>query len=169
MNYSPLNHKTQEPLDADDAALRSLLAAHAQPRPVRPPSDMAQRVLRSLPTDTPVRAAARMRWRQQRQWIAGISGLVLVLLLALVGGWAVLVDSAAVVALFGGATSVLGYVVLSLVLIATALVNAVLVLNVGTPMLGVLPVLIAAAWAWWFLIQQPLPRRLVSAEANVRV
>jgi hypothetical protein len=144
----------EEQQRADDA-FRELLAAYGQPVSLEPPADVDARVRASLPTVSPAVAAAaarrRARWRVVRQ----VGVLVLVLVLLLLGAWGVLVDSAALTALFGGAAAGLGYVALVLVLAAKPLVNVLLALALPLFFSGALT--LALLVALWRLLAQQVP------------
>jgi hypothetical protein len=136
-----------------DARLRQVLATYGQPDRLGPPPAVAARVLASLPDLPPTAAAAAQRRHARLLALLRVAVLAAVLALVALGSWGVFVDSAGVARLFGDTASGIGYVLLTLVLLAKPLVLALL----GPGILVLAAVVLAFAllgWAWWLLVRQ---------------
>jgi hypothetical protein len=147
----------QPPSDADarreDARLRQVLAAYGQPDRLEPPPAIAARVLASLPDLPPTEAAAAQRRRMRRMVVLRVAVLAVVLMLLALGSWGVFIDSAGLVQLFGDTAGGIGYVLLTLVLLAKPLVLALV--GPGMAVLAaVMLVFVLLAWVWWLLVRQ---------------
>jgi hypothetical protein len=137
----------------EDARLRQMLAAYGQPDRLEPPPGATARVLASLPDLPPAAAAASQRRSARLLVLLRAAVLAAVLMLVALGSWGIFVDSAGVARLFGDTAGGVSYVLLTLVLLAKPLVQALL--GPGAAVLAAMVLAFALlAWAWWLLVRQ---------------
>ncbi|MBC8078303.1 MAG: hypothetical protein H7Y32_19645 [Chloroflexales bacterium] len=135
-----------------DQLLRDLMALYGEPRPAPPPQYLAQRIVAALPQQPATLARRRLPIAGTGASLAGVLALALFAL----GLWGVLGNSAGPAGLLGGAASGLGRALLVLTLAAKPLVGSLAAIGLPTLAGGALLVAVAS-WAWWSLVQRPLP------------
>lgn len=141
-----------------DKAVRQKLATYGEPAQWQPPAELYSQIAAQLPAELPAEAA---RIRQRVRTLLLVSQVAIAFILGgllILGGWGVFIDSTGPATLFGGVTSTLGYILLTLVLIAKPAVH--LALGLGLPVLltGVGAALLLF-WLWrWLLFSIPTPQ-----------
>jgi len=135
-----------------DQLLRDLLAPYGEPRATPPPQYLARRIVAALPQRPAAVGLPRLPIAGSGALLAGVLALALFGL----GLWGVLGNSAGPAGLLGGATSGLGRALLVLTLAAKPPVGSLAALGLSTLAGGGLLVALAG-WAWWSLVQHPLP------------
>lgn len=123
-----------------EAETRALLARWGEPKLAPPPADLSARIVRRL-SATP----ARNGWRWQPLWLA------VPLLLLVLGGWGLLIDSDGPAALFGDPAAGVGRYVLALILVAKPLWHLWLA-GAGWWLIGLFAIFVSG-WLWWRLIR----------------
>lgn len=136
-------------LDAAEAETRRLLARYGQPQAVRPPADLARRVIGALEGPP----AAPPRPGRLRRLYGGVIALGLCALFAF-GAWGVLLDSSGPAHLFGDLSGGLAQLILLLTLAAKPLINVLL--TAGALTAAVIVAIVGGSWLWWQLLRREL-------------